>query len=111
MEKTKMKTKSEAYIEKRQGVRGGAPVIAGTGVKVLNVAVRYEVMDMSPEEIMVALPHLDLSQIHAALAYYYAHKADLDQEWKASLKKVARLRAGQVSILEQKLGAAKYLQR
>jgi hypothetical protein len=60
---------------------------------------------------MVALPHLDLSQIHAALAYYYAHEADLDKLWKTSLKKVARLRAGQVSILEQKLGSAKNLPR
>jgi uncharacterized protein (DUF433 family) len=111
MAKTKMKTKVEGYIHRRPGVRGGAPVIAGTGIKVLDVAVRYEIMEMSPEEIMVALPHLDLSQIHAALAYYYAHKADLDKEWKASLKKVARLRARQASILEQKLGSAKNLHR
>jgi len=111
MAKNKMKTKAEGYIDRRPGVRGGAPVIAGTGIKVLDVAVRYEVMGMSPEEIMVALPHLDLSQIHAALAYYYAHKANLDREWKASLKKVARLRARQSSILEQKLGSAKNLHR
>jgi uncharacterized protein (DUF433 family) len=111
MAKPKMKTKSEGYVETRPGVRGGAPVIAGTGIKVLDVAVRYEVMGMTPEEIMVALPHLELSQIHAALSYYYAHKAVLDREWKASLKKVARLRAGQASILEQKLGSAKNLHR
>ena len=111
MAKPKMKTKSDAYVETRPGVRGGAPVIVGTGIKVLDVAVRYEVMGMTPEEIMVALPHLDLPQIHAALSYYYAHKADLDKKWKASLKKVARLRARQVSILEQKLGSAKNLHR
>ncbi len=111
MTKTKLKTKPEAYIETRAGVRGGAPVIVGTGIKVLDVAVRYEVMDMSPEEIMLALPHLELPQIHAALSYYYAHKAELDKEWKSSLKKVARLRAGQVSIVERKLGAAKNLHR
>jgi uncharacterized protein (DUF433 family) len=111
MAKTKMKTKPEANVETRPGVRGGAPVIAGTGIKVLDVAVRYEVMGMSPEEIMVALPHLELSQLHAAFSYYYAHKAVLDREWKASLKKVARLRAAQAWILEQKLGSAKNLQR
>ena len=111
MAKPKVKTKSEAYIETRPGVRGGTPVIAGTGIKALDVAVRYEVMGMTPDEIMVALPHLDLPQIHAALSYYYAHKADLDKNWKASLKKVARLRAAQTSILEQKLGSAKTLHR
>jgi len=50
-------------------------------------------------------------RVSATLSYYYSHKADLDREWKASLKKVARLRAGQASILEQKLGSAKNLYR
>jgi uncharacterized protein (DUF433 family) len=48
MAKPKMKAKSEAQVETRPGVRGGTPVIAGTG-KVLDVEVRYEVMEMSPE--------------------------------------------------------------
>lgn len=40
MAKPKTKAKSEGYIEKRPGVRGGAPVIVGTGIKVLDVAIR-----------------------------------------------------------------------
>ena len=60
---------------------------------------------------MVALPHLDLTQIHAALSYYYVHKTAIDKEWKTSLKKIGRLRAAQSSILEQKLGSAKNLHR
>jgi len=111
MVKAKMKTKPEIFIEKRPSIRGGAPVIAGTGIKVLDVAIRYEVIGMTPEEIMVALPHLDLPQIHAALSYYYAHKTELDKEWKKSLRKIGRLRAAQTSILEQKLGSAKNLHR
>jgi uncharacterized protein (DUF433 family) len=106
-----MKTKPAAYIETRAGVRDGAPVIAGTGIKALDMAVRYEVMGMTPEEIMVALPHLDLRQIHAALSYYYADKTEIDKQWKTSLKKIGRLRAAQTSILEQKLGSAKNLYR
>ena len=109
MGKAKRRAKREAYIETDSGVRGGSPVIAGTGIKVLDVAVRYEVMSMSPEEIMVALPHLTLPQIHAALSYYYAHKAELDKESKTSLKKVARLRAKTSSVLEEKLGPIKDL--
>jgi uncharacterized protein (DUF433 family) len=53
------------------------PWITGTGIKVLDVAVRYELMRMTPEEIMLALPHLTLPQVHGALSYYYAHKAEL----------------------------------
>jgi uncharacterized protein (DUF433 family) len=111
MAKVRSTTEPECLIDKRARVRGGAPVIAGTGIKVLDVAVRYEVMGMTPEEIMVALPHLGLPQIHAALSYYYAHKAELDKEWKTSLKKIGRLGAAQTSILEQKLGSAKNLHR
>jgi len=109
MAKAKGATKVQPYIEQRAGLRGGVPVIAGTGIRVVDVAVRYEVMSMSPEEIIVALPHLTLPQIHAALSYYYAHKAELDKEWKASLKKIARLRKKHSSALEQKLGQIKNL--
>ena len=92
-------------IERISGVRSGAPVIAGTGIRVLDVAVRYELLHMTPEEIMLALPHLTLPQIHTALSYYYAHKTELDREWKRALKQSERLRKSQPSLLEQKIGA------
>jgi uncharacterized protein (DUF433 family) len=111
MAKPKARVRDNPYVEKRPGVRGGAAVIAGTGTKVLDVAIRYEVMGMTPEEIMIALPHLTRPQIHGALSYYYATKAQLDKEWKASLKKIARLRAKTPSILEEKLGPIKNLHR
>ena len=75
-----------------------------SGIRVLDVAVRYEVMRMSPDEIMATYPHLTLAQIHAALSYYYANKKQLDKEWHASLKKVSRQRRERPSALEQKLG-------
>ena len=103
------RVKENAYVEKRAGVRGGAAVITGTGIRVLDVAIRYEVIGMTPEEIMIALPHIDLAQIHGALSYYHAHKAELDKEWNASLKKIARLRAKTPSILEEKLDPIKNL--
>ena len=111
MAKAKAAAREYPHIEQRRGVRGGAPVIAGTGIRVLDVAVRYEVMHMTPEEIMVALPHLTLPQIHAALSYYYAHKVELDKEWKASLKKIERLKQDHPSMLERKLGQIKNLHR
>lgn len=111
MRKAKAAIRKYPYIERRAGVRGGAPVIAGTGIRVLDVAVRYEIMRMAPEEIMVALPHLTLPQIHGALSYYYAHKEELDREWKACLKKIERLRKQRPSALESKIGQIKNLHR
>jgi uncharacterized protein (DUF433 family) len=37
---------------------------------VLDAAVRYEIMGIAAEEVIVALPHLTLTQIHGALSYY-----------------------------------------
>jgi len=111
MAKSKMEGPGHAYIEKRSGVRRGAPVIAGTGIKVVDVAVRYEVMGLTAEEIVAAYPQLSLSQVHAALSYYYEHKAVIDKEWKASLRRAAKIKKKQPSILEQKLGQAKNLHR
>jgi uncharacterized protein (DUF433 family) len=111
MAKARPVARERPYIEQRPGVRGGAPVIAGTGIRVLDVAVRYEIMRMTPEEIMVALPHLTLPQIHAALSYYYAHQSEMDKARKASLRAMARLRKNHPSALEQKLGQVKNLHR
>ena len=111
MAKAKVVAGANPYVERRPGVRGGAPVIAGTGIRVLDVAIRYEVMGMAPEEIMAVLPHLTLLEIHGAFSYYYAHKAALDREWKGSLKKIDRLRKGHPSMLRRKLGQVENLHR
>ena len=46
--------------------------------------VRQVVMDvqngMTPEQVHDAYPHLSMAQIHAALAYYYDHKEQVDAE-------------------------------
>ncbi len=104
--------KSRARGEAQRGVRivrdpgnrGGAPIIEGSGVRVMDVAVRYELLGMSPEEIASALPHLTLAQIHAALSHYYDNKAVLDREWRRAVRQASRQRRRSSSVLEGKLG-------
>jgi hypothetical protein len=48
----------------------------------------------SPMEIHLNHPHLTLAQTHAALTYYYDHKAALDAEIEEGLRRVEELRAG-----------------
>jgi uncharacterized protein (DUF433 family) len=91
--------------------RGGAPIIAGTSTRVYDVAVRYELLGMPPDEIALALPHLNLAQIHCALSYYYEHKPELDAQWKAALKQVERARRGTPSLLERARARAAALSR
>jgi uncharacterized protein (DUF433 family) len=61
------------------GLRGGRPCIAGTGVSVRTIAVWHQ-MGKSPEEIVSNYGHINLAQVHAALAYYHANQAKIDAE-------------------------------
>ncbi len=58
----------------------GVAWIDDTNVKVIEVAVDKLAHGSSPEEMHFQYPHLSLAQIHAALAFYYDHQAELDSE-------------------------------
>jgi uncharacterized protein (DUF433 family) len=58
-------------------IRGGQPIIAGTGVRVVDLVASYLFRGLTVEELAVNYA-LDLGQSHAALAYYYQHKAEMD---------------------------------
>ncbi|MEX1018100.1 MAG: DUF433 domain-containing protein [Litorilinea sp.] len=80
------------YIERRPEVSQGKPVIAGTRIKVGQIALEYERLGWTPDQIIDAHPHLTLVQVHAALAYYYEHQAEIDVELANAQKLVAELR-------------------
>lgn len=58
----------------------GRPIIAGTRFKVLHLAMEHISWNLSAEELHAAHPPLALSQVYAALAYYYEHQEELDAE-------------------------------
>jgi uncharacterized protein (DUF433 family) len=68
----------------------GVAWIDDTNVKVVEVVTDKLAYDSSPEEIYSQYPHLSMGQIHAALAYYYDHQTELDEEiqrrWKQANK-------------------------
>lgn len=66
-------------IARTPEVRGGRPRIAGTGVTVRRIVGWYK-LGLSPEEIIVEVPHLTLAQVHAALAYYHANREEIEQD-------------------------------
>jgi uncharacterized protein (DUF433 family) len=71
----------------------GVAWIDDTTTKVVEVALDQIAHGWSAEEIHFQHPHLSLGQIHAALAYYYDHKAEFDTEIHGSLERVEQLRA------------------
>ena len=78
-------------------VRGGRPVIAGTGICVSDIAAATVYHQQTPDEIALGYK-LSLAQVHAALAYYYQHKAEIDDEIR---QRAERSRA----MKEQRIGS------
>lgn len=91
----------ESYIEIDEN---SVAWVADTKVKVIEIAVDKLAHGSSPEEIHFQYPHLSLAQIHAALAYYYDHQEELEDEILRRLHEVNKLTALQAdSPLQQKL--------
>ena len=55
---------------------GNRPRIGGTRVSVQRIVVWHK-RGLTPEEIRNRFGHLNLAQIHAALAYYYANQDEI----------------------------------
>jgi uncharacterized protein (DUF433 family) len=56
------------------------PIIAGTTMKVVELITSVKAYGWTPEELHANYPHVSLSKIHSALAYYWDHKEELDAD-------------------------------
>jgi uncharacterized protein (DUF433 family) len=82
------------------------PLITGTTMKVIELVVAQRAYGWSPEELHFQYPQLTLGQIHSALAYYWDHKDDLDQDIARRLERVEQLQqAAPPSPLQTRLKA------
>ena len=68
----------------------GVPRIAGTTMKVVELVTAQTAYGWSAEELHFQFPHLSLGQIHSALAYYWDHRDELDQDIARRLAAVDR---------------------
>jgi len=75
----------DELIVRDSKLRGGRPIIAGTGTTVRTVASLYK-LGLSPEEITGELP-LSLAQVYAALAYYHLHTQEIEADIEADSEK------------------------
>ena len=79
-------------IVRTPGTCGGSPRIAGTRITVENIAIDFNA-GWAPEVIVQKRTHLNLAQVYAALAYYYANKKQIDAEIAAENAEWERLEA------------------
>lgn len=91
------------YITSKKGVCGGKPIVQGTRIKVEQIAIEYERLGWTPDEIVQAHPHLTLPQIHDALSFYYSHLDEINADIRVSEQTVESIRKQHPrSILESK---------
>jgi uncharacterized protein (DUF433 family) len=91
------------HIVKTPGTCGGLPRIEGTRITV-NLIVREVVrLRWTPEEVLMAHPHLTLAQIYAALAYYFDHREEVNASLREGDELEAKMRAQFPSRLPRSL--------
>jgi hypothetical protein len=62
-------------------------------VRVAQVVMDYLAHGWSPEEMCRQHPYLSLAEAHAAMAYYYDHQPQIDEEIRAELARIDADRA------------------
>lgn len=73
-----MNTATEhAYVVKDPAILYGEPVVKGTRTPVRAIVENWR-LGLSPEEIVVHLPHLTLAQVFDALSYYSDHQDEIE---------------------------------
>ena len=79
------------------------PFIKGTSMKVVELVTSVQAYGWSPEELHFQYPHLSMSQIYSALAYYWEHKAEIDTDMKRRFEYSEKLRqdAGESTLAKR----------
>lgn len=87
---------------------GSVPMVTGTQTKVVEIVLDHLAHGSDAEKIQHQFPYLTLGQIHSALAYYYDHQSELNQDIARRLHAVDEIqsRLGD-SALARKLRALK----
>lgn len=87
-----MVTVSREHIEIVQGAGGPKTRIAGHRIRVQDVVHWYETMGLSVDEILEHFPTITPSDVHAAMAYYWDHRDEIEAEIAADEAYVAEFR-------------------
>ena len=90
------------HIVQTPGIAGGKPRIDGHRITIQNIVIWHEHLGYSVEEIADQY-NLSLSEIYAALAYYFDHQSEINQSIEDSLEFAETLRNKTPSKLARKL--------
>jgi uncharacterized protein (DUF433 family) len=71
---------SHPHITNDPAICGGSAVIEGTRFPVRSVVIYVLRHGLTPEELVARFSHLNLAQVHDALAYYYDNREEIERE-------------------------------
>ena len=75
---TSRKRAERPAIVRKPGLRGGAPTIADTGIRVSDVVAQLRLAGTT-QGVRKAFPHLSLAQIRTALSFYEQNRDEIDE--------------------------------
>ncbi|MCI0684483.1 MAG: DUF433 domain-containing protein [Gemmataceae bacterium] len=90
-------------IVKSPGVCGGRACIAGHRVRVMDIVAWHEKRGYCPDEIVDMFPGITLADVYAALAYYFDHRREIDDEFQDADQWAERLKASTPSKIPAEL--------
>jgi uncharacterized protein (DUF433 family) len=70
------------HVDSHPDKCGGKPCVAGTRVRVWDVAHHIERLGYTPDEVICAYPRLSLSDVYGAMAYYWDHREEIERQVK-----------------------------
>lgn len=70
------------HIQKTADVCGGKACVAGRRIRVVDIVALHEHRGFSPDEIVAMFRDITLADVHAALAYYFDHQAEIEADFK-----------------------------
>ncbi len=90
------------YITRSPNICDGKPTIVDTRIRVSQIALEYARLGWKPDEIVDAHPHLTLTQVHAALSYYYENLPLFQKEFvedRASIEEIRQQYSAKTALI------------
>ena len=88
------------YISVDPKISKGSPVIAGSRLRVVDIAIKYDRLGLTPDQIIEAHPYLTLEALHDALSYYYENRTALDEKIRNEKEFIKKVSAQTPSLLK-----------
>ncbi len=94
---------SREHIEIVEGASGPKVRIAGSRIRVQDVAFWHNTMGMSVDEMVEEFPTITRADIYAALAYYWDHRDEIERAIAEGNAFVEEFRRSHPGRLEERL--------